>query len=67
MNLIFQKYSGNFSGPGDSNYMSKVELYKLSEDTKLTKNEKNTERTLNLCFNLAKESVVDEIHNERIL
>lgn len=65
MNIIFQRYSGQ--NKGDTNYMSREELYMLANDGKLAKNEKNSERELNLCFNLAKESTVDELNNEKVL
>ena len=59
-------FSGRLVKPGGFNFMSKDELIEFSDQAGLL-NDLCTEREILLGFNLAKESVIDELNNEYIL
>ena len=56
---IYNGYSGKFKKPGEENFMAPAEFEKIFNDSGL-QNERFANRDINVCFNLAMQTRVDE-------
>lgn len=63
---VYNNYSGGLKKPGEENYMAASEFQKIWEDSNL-QNERFANRDINVCFNLAMQTRVDEINSDKHL
>lgn len=63
---IYNNYSGQYKKPGEENFMSSAEFETIWEHSKL-QNERFANRDINVCFNLAMQTRVDEYNSDKHL
>lgn len=63
---IYDKHSGSFKKPGEENYMAPSEFEAIWLKSGLL-NDRFANRDINVCFNLAMQTRVDEINSDRHL
>jgi len=61
---VYKNYSGTLKLPGEENYMGASEFEKIWTDSKL-QNDRFANRDMNVCFNLAMQTRVDEYNAYR--
>lgn len=66
MQEIYNNYSGSMKKPGEENFMSTSEFAKIWEDANL-QNDRFANRDVNVCFNLAMQTRVDELSSDKHL
>ena len=63
---VYSTYSGAYKKPGEENFMSPIEFESIWIDSKL-QNERFANRDVMVCYNLAMQTRVDEVSQEKHL